>query len=267
MNFDFVKQPPSSSSTHNSSQLQELVTDLKKNVKITTNMGTKTPAAAAESLPFDSVVNQREPPPHHRKHQRKYSSSEEEEEEERPIILEEVKLKHKKRKSGTTKTTAATSISYFKYFYFLVLFAGSVGVSYFVYEARNTPAVIMYPLVDTEAIANNPIFFNFSMFTPFHASAHLQILEYNFKQHLQKGSHLICLCMHHLKTEYHTSYRICAVESVGQMHLLVNPRLIGKTETSLFVEWDDSYEPHDVVFARFSGRYAACLQRVIGELE
>lgn len=262
MEFNFVQTPKRE--THNASQLQELVSDMKKNVKITTNMGTKTAPAPSESLPFDDVMNQKPVSPRHHKDKKKKKYSSSEEEEGRDIILEEVKPKHKKRKPIST---SSGGVSYFKYLYFIVLFAGSVGVSYFVYKAQNTPAVIMYPLVDTEAVINKPILFNFSLFTPFHASAHLQTLEYNFKQHLQKGSHLICLCMHHLKTEYHTSYRICAVESVGQVHLLVNPRLTGKTETSIFVQWDDSYEPHDIVFARFNGRYATCLQRVIGELE
>jgi hypothetical protein len=254
MDFNFAGSNPI---THNSSHLQELVSDLKKNVKITTNMGTK-PSTSSEPLPFDDVMNKEHSPPQH-KHRRKYSSSEEGEED---IILQEVKPKHKKRKPA-----APSTVSYFKYLYFIFLFVGSVAVSYFVYEARNTPAFIMYPLVDSDAVINKPLPFDFSMFTPFRANTHLQTLEYNFKQHLQKGSHLTCLCMHHLKTEYHTSYRICAVESIGQLYLMINPRLMGKTNTSLFVEWDDSYEPHDVVFARFSGRYAACLQRVIGELE
>lgn len=257
MNYNFGKTEQQ--------QYETPAANLKKNIKITTNLGgsTKTPPqpplssvlqdVSAESIQFNQIMDQ-----------------EEEEEHSPPVVLHEVKPKKKRRAEREEEGGGhGGGRFYYTYMYFLVLFCGSIAVSYYLYveqqHQNKTTTTTIYPLIDNEAITNKPILFNFSMYTPFYASAHLQVLEYNFKQYLQKGSQLVCMCMHHLKTEYHTSYQICAVQSLGQIHLMINPRLMGKTNTTLFVEWDEGVD--ETVFVRLDGKYATCVERVLEELK
>jgi hypothetical protein len=99
-------------------------------------------------------------------------------------------------------------------------------------------------------------------------------IEPSFIHHLTSGSQYTCLCMHHLKiSNLDENYQLCAIYNpLGQLYLMANPRIIGKSNTtthngsfdSIMLEWDTVNVPHRSEYAQFSHNVAECMQVAIG---
>lgn len=120
-------------------------------------------------------------------------------------------------------------------------------------------------------------------------------LEASFRAHMgHADAQYACLCMHHLIFPASTigQARVCGVYNrrapAAEMYLLVNPSIIGASNTTdsyneasvscpiqktsptrrhrqIVLEWTDP-ETRDVMFSRFSGMAAVCMQLAIDEM-
>jgi len=117
-------------------------------------------------------------------------------------------------------------------------------------------------------------------------------LEYSFRSHMETGTQYACLCMHHLMVPGKPdSMRICSVYNRPrqEMYLMINPVLAGRGNQTdsyeelsvscderrpqstrryrqVFLEWVDP-ATHDVLYAKFQGMDAVCLQLALDELD